>query len=105
MLKSRGSVQFPVIPHAGQAISSRPDGLRPFFSAKASSRVSARKRLWQLRHSINGSLKTLTWPEATHTSDGRIMEVSTPSTSHRVVTIECHHSCLMLSFSATPSGP
>ncbi len=54
---------------------------------------------------MSGSLNTETWPEATHTADGRMIDVSTPTTSGRVTTIARHHSRLMLSLSATPSGP
>ena len=61
MLKSRGSVHAPFVPQFGQVMSARPfSGARPFFSSKASSRWSARKRLWQLWHSVSGSVKTPT---------------------------------------------
>ena len=39
----------------------------PFFSAYSSSRWSARKRLWQDWHSVSGSVKVATWPEASQT--------------------------------------
>ena len=59
--KSRGSVHWPRVPQFGQTMSARPfSGARPFFSSNASSRWSARKRLWQCRHSTSGSVKTPT---------------------------------------------
>ena len=78
---------------------------RPFFSACASCMWSCRWRLWHCRHSTSGSLNTSTWPEATQTSRGRMIDESRPTTSSRPVTIDRHHCRLMFSFSSTPSGP
>ena len=68
-------------------------------------RWSARKRLWQDWHSVSGSVNSLTWPEASHTSRARMTEESRPTTSSRPVTMAFHHWRLMFSFSSTPSGP
>ncbi len=106
MLKSRGSVHWPRVPQLGQAMSARPfSGARPFFSSNSSSMWSSRNRLWQERHSVSGSVKTPTWPEATQTCRGRITEESRPTMSSRLVTIVRHHWRLMFSLSSTPSGP
>ena len=108
MLKSRGSVHCPRVPQFGQAIpaSSTESGSSiPFLAANSSCIWSTRKRLWHERHSVSGSLKTPTWPEATHTSRGRMIEESRPTTSSREVTMCLHHWRLMFSLSSTPSGP
>ncbi len=112
MLNSRGTVHAPLVPQCGQAIvdSSTLSGSisLPFFAAFSttpSCRWSARNRWWQDWHSVSGSEKAPTCPEATQVSRGRITEESSPTTSSRVCTIERHHCFLMLSFSATPSGP
>ena len=61
MLKSRGSVHAPFVPQFGQLMSARPfSGGRPLRASNSSSRWSARKRLWQLWHSVSGSVKTPT---------------------------------------------
>jgi len=75
------------------------------LSARASCMWSTRKRLWQLRHSVSGSVNSPTWPEATHVCRGRMIEESRPTTSSRPVTIDRHHWRLMFSLSSTPSGP
>ena len=112
MLKSRGSVHCPLVPQSGQAISaigtesgSTSRALLGLLVGDASCMWSTRKRLWQFRHSISGSLNTSTWPEATHTWRGRMIEESRPTTSSRPVTTERHHCRLMFSLSSTPSGP
>lgn len=102
MLKSRGSVNRPSVPHSGQLISARPAGLRPFLYSNASSSWSARNRLWQLLHSVSGSENTPTWPDATHTCLGRMIEESRPTTSARFWTTAFHHWRLMFSLSSTP---
>ena len=54
-LKSRGSVNWPLVPQSGQAISAKPpSGARPFFSSKASINWSARSRWWHCLHSVSG---------------------------------------------------
>ncbi|CPU66480.1 Uncharacterised protein [Mycobacteroides abscessus] len=106
MLKSRGSVHCPRVPQFGQTISARPpSGARPFFSSNSSIIWSSRNRLWQCRHSVSGSVKTPTWPDATHTWRGRITDESRPTTSSRLVTIARHHCFLMFSLSSVPRGP
>ena len=105
MLKSRGSVNWPRLPHSGQLISCSPSGARPFLNSNASSSWSARNRLWQLMHSVSGSENTPTWPEATQTCRGRMIEESMPTTSARPCTMVFHHWRLMFSFSSTPYGP
>ncbi len=106
MLKSRGSVHWPRVPQLGQAMSARPpSGARPFFSSNSSIIWSSRNRLWHERHSVSGSVKTPTWPEATQTWRGRITEESRPTTSSRLVTMVRHHCFLMFSLSSTPRGP
>ena len=80
-------------------------GSRPFFSTYASTRWSARKRLWQLVHSVSGSVKTPTCPEASQTLRGKMTDESSPTMSSRLWTIVRHHCFLMFSFSSTPSGP
>src|SRR5687768_1288803 len=83
-----GSVKVPLLPQLGQLRSARPlVGAWPFFSSYASSRWSARHRLWQEVHSVSGSVKVATWPEATHTSGARITDESIPTTSSREVTM------------------
>lgn len=58
---SLGSVNWPLLPQCGQLTSARPfSGRRPCFASYASSRWSARKRLWQEVHSVSGSLKVAT---------------------------------------------
>ena len=59
----------------------------PCLASYASSRWSARKRLWQEVHSVSGSEKVATWPEATQTSGARITDESMPTTSSREVTM------------------
>ena len=76
-----------------------------FFSSKASKRWSARCRVWQEPHSVNGSLKVARWPEAFQTSGARITEESRPTTSSRPCTIDFHHWRFTLFFSSTPRGP
>ena len=76
-----------------------------FFSAYSSCRWSARNRLWQDWHSVSGSVKVATWPEASQVCRGRITLESRPTTSSRDCTMERHHWRLMLSLSSTPSGP
>ncbi len=112
MLKSRGSVHCPLVPQSGQTTSvigmssgSTVVPLAASLAATASCMWSWRCRLWQLRHSTSGSLNTATWPEATHTWRGRMIEESRPTTSSRLVTMERHHWRLMFSLSSTPSGP
>jgi hypothetical protein len=108
MLKSRGSVHWPLVPQSGQTISvigTESGSATPFFSAYASCKWSCRWRLWQFMHSTSGSLNTSTCPEATHTSRGRMIALSRPTTSSRPVTTERHHWRLMFSLSSTPSGP
>ena len=112
MLKLRGSVHWPRVPQLGQAMSARAtesgSTSLPFFaslSATASCMWSTRKRLWQLWHSVRGSVNSPTWPDATQVWRGRMIELSSPTTSSRAVTIERHHWRLMFSLSSTPSGP
>ena len=112
MLNSRGSVHWPRVPQLGQAMSASAmesgSTSLPFLasrSAMASCMWSMRNRLWQLWHSVSGSVNSPTWPEATHTWRGRMIEESSPTTSSRAVTIERHHCRLMFSLSSTPSGP
>lgn len=101
-----GSVNWPFTPQLGQLMSARPlAGRRPCLASYASSRWSARWRLWQEVHSVSGSEKVATWPEATQTSGARITEESMPTMSSRPVTIAFHHWRLMFSLSSTPSGP
>ena len=85
----------------GQAARAR----RPLRRSKSSSRWSTRNRLWQFWHSVSGSVKVSTWPEATQTSRGRMTAESRPTTSSRRWTIARHHCRRMFSFSSTPSGP
>ena len=83
-----GSVKVPLLPQLGQLRSARPfSGGWPCFSSYASSRWSARKRLWQEVHSVSGSVKVATWPEASQTSVARITDESIPTTSSREVTM------------------
>lgn len=83
-----GSVNWPLVPQLGQLTSARPfSGRRPFFASYASSRWSARNRLWQEVHSVSGSEKVATWPEATQTSGARMTDESIPTTSSRDVTM------------------
>ena len=77
----------------------------PFFSAYSSCRWSARNRLWHDWHSVSGSVKVATWPDASQVWRGRITLESRPTTSSRDCTIERHHWRLMFSLSSTPSGP
>ena len=113
MLNSRGSVHCPLVPQSGQTMSSIDTesgstsifSLAALFSAWASCMWSWRCRLWHCRHSTSGSWKTSTWPEATQTSRGRMIEESRPTTSSRLVTTDFHHCRLMFSLSSTPSGP
>ena len=103
-----GSVQAPRVPQLVQAISAigtESGSSMPFFSATASCRWSARKRLWQDWHSVSGSVNVSTWPLASHVWRGRMIEESRPTTSSRCWTIAFHHWRLMFSFSSTPSGP
>ena len=61
-LNGRGSVHAPRVPQLGQAIVARSTSsgfAMPFFSATASWRWSERKRLWQLWHSVSGSVNVL----------------------------------------------
>ena len=104
----RGSVQAPRVPQLGHGtvVRSTSSGLSsPFFSAYSSCRWSARNRLWQDWHSVSGSVKVSTWPLASHTWRGRMIEESRPTMSSRCCTIAFHHWRLMFSFSSTPSGP
>ena len=105
MLKSRGSVHWPRVPQFGQAISPARPAYGPSRASNSSSRWSARNRLWQDRHSVSGSVKTPTWPDATQTWRGRMTEESRPTMSSRAVTTALHHCRLMFSLSSTPSGP
>lgn len=51
-----GSVKAPLVPQCGQLMSASPlAGSRPCLASYASSRWSARKRLWQEVHSVSGS--------------------------------------------------
>ena len=63
----------------------------PFFAASASWRWSARNRLWQLWHSVSGSVNVARWPDASQVLVGRITDESRPTTSSRDVTVERHH--------------
>ena len=54
---------------------------------------------------MSGSSNSVTWPEASHTSRGRMTEESRPTMSSRPVTTARHHCRLMFFFSSTPSGP
>ena len=57
----RGSVNAPLVPQLGQLTSLRPfGGGLPFFASYASSRWSARNRLWHDWHSTSGSLNVST---------------------------------------------
>ncbi len=102
---SCGSVQAPLVPQSGHTISAMPSAGRPFLASNASSRWSWRWRLWHWVHSTSGSVKVSTWPEASHTARGRMMEESRPTMSSRERTKVFHHSALMFSFSSTPRGP
>ena len=83
-LNCLGSVNWPLTPQFGQLMSSRPPaGTWPCFCSYASMRWSARNRLWQLRHSVSGSVKVATWPLASHTSRARITLESSPTMSSR----------------------
>src|SRR3954469_18806323 len=107
MLKSRGAVYSPRVPQFGHGTSDRPSSevALPLRASHSWGSCSARNRLWHERHSISGSVNTLTCPEATHTWRGRITEESRPTTSSRPWTTVFHHWRLMLSLSSTPSGP
>ena len=70
-----------------------------------SSSLSARKRRWHARQSTMGSVKWSRWPLAFHTAGCIRMEASSPTMSARRRTLSCHHACLTLFFSSTPSGP
>ena len=110
MLNSRGAVYWPRVPQFGHGISDRSfgsacSGSRPLRDANSSASWSARNRLWHDVHSTSGSVNVPTWPDATHTSRGRITDESRPTTSSRPVTMDFHHCRLMLSLSSTPSGP
>ncbi len=78
---------------------------RPLRASKSSMRLSARKRLWQLRHSTSGSVKVATCPDASHTRLGRMMLESSPTMSPRPRTKVCHHWRRMFSLSSVPRGP
>ena len=99
------------MPQLGQATVARSTSsgstlaLAPFFSATSSWRWSARNRLWHDWHSVSGSMKVSTWPLASHTWRGRMIEESRPTMSSRCCTMAFHHWRLMFSFSSTPSGP
>lgn len=56
-----GSVKVPLLPQLGQLRSVRPfSGSLPCLASYASSRWSARYRLWQEVHSVSGSLNVAT---------------------------------------------
>lgn len=56
-----GSVNWPLLPQLGQFTSARPlAGGRLCLASYASSRWSARNRLWQEVHSVSGSEKVAT---------------------------------------------
>ena len=97
-LKLRGSLNVPRLPQAGQASSA--SGL-----PAASSRWSARKRLWHELHSVSGSVNVATCPLVSQTSRARMTQLSRPTTSSRPCTIARHHWRLTLFLSSTPSGP
>ena len=65
------------------------------FASNASSRWSSQWHLWQLRHSTSGSTKVSTWPDASQTRVGQVVEESRPTTSSRPRTKVCHHWDLM----------
>jgi hypothetical protein len=104
-LNIRGSLKVPLLPQLGQLISSSDAGGLPCFSAYASSRWSARNRLWQDAHSVSGSTNSSRWPEAAQTSLARMTAESMPTMSSRCWTIARHHCRRTFSFSSTPSGP
>ncbi len=77
----------------------------PFLAATASCRWSARNLLWQLWHSVSGSVNVARWPDASQVLVGNSTDESSPTTSSREVTMDRHHCRLMFSLSSTPSGP
>ena len=102
----RGSVNVPLLPQFGQVRPARPfSGGWPCLASYASIRWSVRNRLWQDVHSVSGSTNSVTWPLASHTSRARMTLESKPTMSSRSITMERHHSRLILFFSSTPRGP
>src|SRR5207248_4025749 len=61
-----------LLPQLGQLRSVSEEGGRPCLASYASSRWSARNRLWQDWHSVSGSTNSAMWPDATQTSRARI---------------------------------
>jgi hypothetical protein len=90
MLNSRGSVHWPRVPQlrAGEVRARDVVGvdllaLLGLAVGDGLLQVVARNRLWHERHSVSGSVKAPTCPEATHTWRGRMIEESSPTTSSR----------------------
>jgi len=98
-LNWRGSVHSPVLPQEGHC------ALSSASAPLSASRMSTRKRRWQLRHSTRGSLNSARCPEASHTFGCMRIAASSPSMSSRRWTIERHHASLTFRLSSTPSGP
>ena len=75
----------------------------PHSGQRSDVRWSARHRLRHVpRQSTSGSLKPLTWPEATHTSGWAMIVASIPTTSSLRSTTWRHQRPRMLRRRATP---
>src|SRR5579862_8498186 len=67
--------------------------------------LSSRKRIWQLLHSTNGSVKVSTWPLACQTLGFIKIALSIWYMSSQPSTKYLSHSLTILRLSNVPSGP
>ena len=74
-------------------------------SARMSSIWSARMSFLHCLHIVIGSANVSRWPLAFQIFGCMMIVASSPATSSRPRTVNCHQACLTFCFSSQPSGP